>query len=137
MALHSGALWSAIHVTPGLSAYAFGAMLGAAGSMIRAVEGAARPRYFGVRHIGSIRGLVAAISVGGTACGPLLFATVFDHAASYDTALLACTIPPLAVAVWAFVAREPDTAVPLPAQTALSSSERHPISTHLRTESLD
>ena len=131
MVLLSGALWSAIHVTPGLSAYAFGAMLGAAGSMIRAVEGTALPRYFGVRHIGAIRGLVAAISVGGTACGPLLFAVVFDHTASYDTVLLAGALPPLTVAVWAFVAHEPDTAVPLLAptdQSPQSPVEPRPIS---------
>lgn len=110
MLMLAGALvWGSV-VAPGLSAIAFGALLGAAGNMIRAVEAAALPRYFGVRHIGSIRGLVASISVGGTACGPLLFAAVFERTESYTPVLLATAIAPVLVAGWAVVAREPQAA---------------------------
>ncbi len=107
MAILSLGLWWGTTVSPGVSALAFGAMLGAAGSVIRAVETAALPRYFGTLHIGSIRGLVASISVAGTACGPVLFAAVFDRAGSYSPALLACAVAPLLVIVWALVAKEP------------------------------
>ncbi|WP_051196455.1 MFS transporter [Jonesia quinghaiensis] len=103
----AGALWWGTHVSPGISAIAFGAMLGSAGSMIRAVEAAALPRYFGLQYIGSIRGLVAAISVGGTACGPLLFATVFESTGTYNPALYISMFAPLALCGWAVFAREP------------------------------
>ncbi|WP_407319660.1 hypothetical protein UQW22_04350 [Isoptericola halotolerans] len=75
--------------------------------MIRTVEAATLPRCFGTRHIGSIRGLVASINVGGTACGPLLFAAVFDRVGTYTPVLLVSALLPVAVAVWAAVAPEP------------------------------
>ncbi|MFN3866291.1 MAG: MFS transporter [Demequina sp.] len=104
--------WGA-QVGPGLSAIVFGVLLGTAGNMIRAVEAATLPRYFGTRHIGAIRGLVASISVGGTACGPLIFAAVFDRVGSYSPVLLVSSVVPVAIAVWALIAREP---APLPRQ---------------------
>jgi MFS family permease len=109
MATLALALWWGTQVAPGWSAVAFGVLLGVASSMIRAVEGATLPRYFGTRHIGAIRGMVASISVGGTACGPLLFAAVFEQVASYTPVLLASMALPLAVGVWALVAHEPAT----------------------------
>ncbi|MFW2514012.1 MFS transporter [Demequina sp. SO4-13] len=98
--------WGA-QVGPGLSAIVFGVLLGTAGNMIRAVEAATLPRYFGTRHIGAIRGLVASISVAGTACGPLIFAAVYDRVGSYSPVLLASAALPVAIAIWALTAREP------------------------------
>ncbi|WP_277207197.1 MFS transporter [Isoptericola croceus] len=106
----AAALCWGTQVSPGWAAVAFGALLGVAANMIRTVEAATLPRYFGTRHIGSIRGLVASISVGGTACGPLLFAAVFDQVGSYAPVLLASAVVPVGIAVWAAVAREPDPA---------------------------
>lgn len=106
LTLSAALAWGAV-VGPGLSAIAFGTMLGAAGSVIRAVEAASLPRAFGTLHIGSIRGLIASISVAGTACGPLLFAVVVDRAGSYAPALLASAVLPIGVAVWAVLVREP------------------------------
>ncbi|MDN4479434.1 MFS transporter [Demequina muriae] len=99
-------VWGA-QVGPGVSAIIFGILLGTASNMIRAVEAATLPRYFGTRHIGAIRGLVASISVGGTALGPLLFAAVFDRIGSYSPVLVASSAIPLVIAVWALVAPEP------------------------------
>lgn len=106
VALSAALAWGTL-VTPGVSAFAFGVMLGASGSIIRAVEAASLPRAFGTRHIGAIRGLVTSISVGGTACGPLLFASAAELTGSYSGVLLASAVPPLLVAGWALVAREP------------------------------
>ena len=94
-------------VTPGLSAILFGLLLGAAGGSIRAVEAATFPRYFGTRHIGSIRGFVAALGVGATAFGPLLFAWAFDTQGSYTGVLVASVALPVLIIVAAIV-------VPLP-----------------------
>lgn len=119
----AAALCWGTQVTPGWAAVAFGALLGIAANMIRTVEAATLPRYFGTRHIGSIRGLVASISVGGTACGPLLFAAVFDRVGSYAPVLLASAAVPVGIAVWAAVAREPDpTLFDTPPDDAVSTT---------------
>lgn len=102
-------VWGVV-VGPGWSAIGFGAVLGASGAMIRAVEVAALPRYFGTMHIGSIRGVMIAISVAGTAVGPLLFASVFDAVGSYGPALTASALAPVLVAGWALVVTEPTVA---------------------------
>ena len=112
---------------PGRSAFAFGVLLGAAGSIIRAVEAASLPRAFGTRHIGAIRGLVASISVAGTAAVPLLFATVAESAGSYSPALLGSAVAPLLVGAWAVVAREPDLG--LTAHTHPADDGREPLRT--------
>lgn len=94
-------------VTSGLSAIFFGLLLGAAGGSIRAVEAATLPRYYGTRHIGSIRGFVTALGVGATAFGPLLFAGAFDAQGSYRAILLTSAALPILIALAAVV-------VPLP-----------------------
>ena len=106
-AVLSAGLWWGTTVSPGVSAFVFGAMLGAAASMIRAVETVALPRYFGTLNLGSIRGLVASISVAGTACGPVLFAAAFERTGSHSPALLTCAVAPLIIIVWALIAKEP------------------------------
>lgn len=100
-------VWGTV-VSPGWSAFAFGALLGAGASTIRAVEAAALPRYFGTLHVGSIRGLVASVNVAGTAFGPLLFAAVFEGASSYTPVLIGCAVAPLALIGWALVVKEPE-----------------------------
>lgn len=107
MAALAGALVLGTAVTPGVVAIAFGALVGAAGGGMRAVEVATFPHYFGTRHIGSIRGLVAALSVASTAFGPLLFAVGRDLTGSYTTLLLASAPLPVLVGAAAFVVRPP------------------------------
>lgn len=94
-------------VTPGLSAVLFGLLLGAAGGSIRAVEAATFPRYYGTRHIGSIRGFVTALGVGATAFGPLLFAAAFDTQGTYTAVLASSAALPILIAVAALVVRLP------------------------------
>jgi MFS family permease len=113
LSLAGGLAWATV-VTPGLSAIGFAALIGAAGGSIRAVEVASFPRYFGTRHIGSIRGMVAALSVASTAFGPLLFAVARDMTGSY-TLILWATVPiPVVVAVAALFVRPPAQSVPGP-----------------------
>lgn len=107
MALHVAALAWLTVVTPGVSAIAFGLAIGAAGSSIRIAEAAAIPAYFGVLHLGSIRGFVAAISVGSTALGPLLFSVGKDLTGSFDTIILISIVLPAAVAVAGLIFRIP------------------------------
>lgn len=112
MALLSGGLVAGTVVRPGWSAVGFGMAIGAASASIRALEAAAVPRFFGVRHIGGIRGVVVAVSVGSTAFGPFLFAVVFEATGSYGSVLSGSAVAPALVVVAALVTPVP----PVPLQ---------------------
>lgn len=107
MAFLATALLSARLVTPGWTAAGFGLALGASGGSVRAVETAAMAHYFGVAHLGAIRGLVTALNVSATAFGPLLLALGFARAGSYGPILVALTAVPVAVAAFAATAPPP------------------------------
>ena len=96
--LAAGLAWGTV-VTPGMSAIGFGLTIGAAGGSVRALEAATVPRVFGTAHLGAIRGLVAAFSVGSTAFGPVLFAVVQEAVGSYRPVLAVCAALPLLVAL--------------------------------------
>lgn len=106
LSLTAGLVWGT-QVTPGLSAMAFGALIGGAGGAMRVLEAATFPRYFGTAHLGSIRGLVTALSVGSTAFGPLLFAFGYQLAGSYTTVLLATAPVPVLIAIAALFVQPP------------------------------
>ncbi|MFW6034109.1 MAG: MFS transporter [bacterium] len=101
------ALAWATWVTPGLSAVLFGALIGSAQGGMRAVEVATFPRYFGTRHIGSIRGILVALAVASTAFGPLLFASARELTGSYTAVLLASLPLPALVMAAGLVVRAP------------------------------
>lgn len=87
--------------SPGTVAATYGAVLGAAGAMVRTVEATALPRWFGVAAIGQLRGIVMAAAVGASALGPLLVSLGRDVAGGYAAVLdvLAAVSIALAVAV--------------------------------------
>lgn len=93
----TAALLLGVIAAPGLLAISFGALLGAAGGSIRTLEAATFPRHFGTRHLGAIRGVVTAVSVGSTAFGPLMFAALHGITRSYTFALLTTAALPLLV----------------------------------------
>lgn len=99
-------LWGTV-VQPGLSAVGFGLALGAAGGSVRTLEAATVPKVFGTAHLGSVRGVVAAFSVGSTAFGPVLFAVVQEATGSYRPVLAASALLPLLVAGAALAVRQP------------------------------
>lgn len=107
MLLLAVGLASATLVSPGWSGIGFGVVLGVAGGSLRTAEAATLPAVFGTLHLGSLRGLVTAITVGSTAFGPLLFAVVRDATGGYREALLGGAVLPLLVAVAALVVRPP------------------------------
>ncbi|GAB3160982.1 MFS transporter [Myceligenerans halotolerans] len=107
MAALAGAMvWGAV-VTPGWSAVGFGAALGLGMNISRAAENTGLPNWFGIRHVGAIRGVVASVIVAASAVGPLLFAAVYDTTGGYGPVLLGSAAIPVAIGVWAAIAREP------------------------------
>lgn len=120
----AGALLLGTVVTPGLLAIAFGLLIGTAGGAMRTIEAATFPRHFGTTHIGAIRGVVTAVSVGCTAFGPLLFATLHDATGSYAPALLASVALPVGVAIAALFIRPPTVPAPDDVEPRLTKSCR-------------
>lgn len=108
MVLLAGAMLLVQVAQPGLLAIAFGVAVGAAGGAVRALEAAVFPRYFGLAHIGGIRGLVLAIGVGATAFGPLALAVGFERAGTYGPILNLLLLLPVAVCVLAVFAPVPN-----------------------------
>jgi MFS family permease len=102
LALAAGLAWG-VAVDPGWSAVGFGLLLGGSAGAIRTLEAGAFPRYFGTTHLGAIRGVIAAVSVGSTAFGPLAFSLVHDATGGYTAALLASAVLPLLVAAAALL----------------------------------
>jgi MFS family permease len=101
-------------VRPGWSALAYGLILGASGGMMRAVESAAVPRYFGTTHLGAIRGTAHTAVIGASALGPLAFALARDVTGDYATVLPFLAAIPVLIAVAVTVVPEPRRRTPGP-----------------------
>lgn len=107
MGLLVGAIVALPSVSPGWTAALYGAAVGSSGGSARALEAAAFPRFFGTLHLGSIRGLVMASSVAGTAFGPILLALGHAMSGSYVPVLRASLGLPAVVVALAVAARPP------------------------------
>jgi MFS family permease len=107
MLLLAAAMAAVPFVAPGVVAALYGMAVGAAGASVRALEAAAFPKLFGIAHLGSIRGVVTAISVASTAFGPLALSLGRDLTGSYVEVLLWLLVVPLAVGIFGLVARAP------------------------------
>jgi hypothetical protein len=108
MAVLAAATLSARYVAPGWTALGYGLLLGASGGLLRVVESAAYPHYFGTAHLGAIRGVAHTVTVAASAFGPLAVSLGHDLTGGYGTALLALILIPAAAAVTVALVREPD-----------------------------
>lgn len=106
-------------VTPGWVAALYATTIGASGGLARAYEAAAIPRFYGVGHLGSVRGLIMGVNVASSSLGPILLALGFGATGSYATGLGWLLVVPTATAVVALVARIPTAPAvgPQPAAT--------------------
>lgn len=109
----AGAMVAVPFVSPGWSAMAYGMLIGSAGSSARALEAASFPKLFGIPHLGSIRGVVSAISVASTAFGPLALSLGHDLTGSYVQVLLVLLVIPLGIAIFGLFAPTPAPRDPL------------------------
>lgn len=82
--------------------HGFGVLFGGGQGLMIAVGAVVWVRYYGRKHIGSIRGSVWSCTVAGSGCGPLLMGVVRDHYGGFVPAIaiffaIMCV---LAVAAW-------------------------------------
>jgi MFS family permease len=89
------------------SALVYGIVLGLTGSLQMTVSSVVWAKYFGRRHLGSITGVAALVSVAGSALGPMPMGVARDLVGSYTVALTALAALPLGLAVVALFARRP------------------------------
>jgi len=88
-----GLLLQAISLIMGLwiqgatTALLFGVVVGATNGVSRALSSVSWPSFFGRKHLGSIYGFTAAMTVIGAALGPLPFGFAFDMIGSYSPVL--------------------------------------------------
>ncbi len=101
------ALVSLPAVAPGWSAIGYGLVFGLANGALRGMEAATYVRYFGVAHIGSIRGIAISIGLGSTAVGPLALSLGVDLTGGFTGPVVASAVVPALVIVATFVVRQP------------------------------
>ncbi|RRD95578.1 MFS transporter [Bacillus licheniformis] len=89
------------------AAILFGVVWGVANGLERITLNIIWPNYFGRRHIGSINGLAMAVTVVGSAFGPLPLGVGFDMFHNYTTVLLLMLILPGAGFICALLAKKP------------------------------
>lgn len=94
-------------VEPGFSSVIFGLLLGVAMGALRGVEAAAYLRFYGRAHLGAIRGVATSIGLASTALGPLYFAIGLSLTGSYVGPSALAALAPIALIVWALVAKIP------------------------------
>jgi len=85
----------------------YGMLLGSASATAFAAEGVLMPRYFGVRAIASIRGLVFTFNVAGAAIGPVVIAVAYEMTGSYALATRVLLVLPAVVVAAGLLVRSP------------------------------
>jgi MFS family permease len=112
MAAMAAALLLVGAVQPGWVALVYGLVLGLAGGALRGMEAAAFVRFFGVAHIGSIRGLAISVSLAASAIGPYALALTADLSGTFSGPAAWSSCVPLLVAVLALVVPAPKAQAP-------------------------
>ena len=89
------------------SALAYGVVLGITNSLQMVVSAVVWARYFGRRHLGSVTGMARLVDTAGSALGPMPMGITRDVFGSYNLALTAAAVLPLALGVLVLFARRP------------------------------
>lgn len=97
--LHAIILLMAPHLHTIEMAIGFGIIMGAASGMQMTVGGVVWAMYFGRRHLGSIAGAMATMSVAASALGPMLFGIARDLVGSYTLVLTLSAALPVGLGV--------------------------------------
>jgi MFS family permease len=83
------------------------AIRGAGQGLWQVAGDACWPAYFGRRHLGTIRGVAFGIQIIGAAIGPVPLGIVYDLTGSYQAAIVAFAVIPVAASFFIFSARLP------------------------------
>ena len=75
--------------------------------------GVLRPFLFGRRFLGGVSGMMAVVSVIGSALGPVVFGVVFDTTGGYNGILILSSTLPLLAAVGSIFVAKPKTLMAL------------------------
>ena len=67
------------------------------------------PRYYGIKHLGAITGMIMGFTVAGSAIGPYFFSLVNKYTGSYSAASLICMIAMAALMILSFRVRRPES----------------------------
>jgi len=102
------AMLSLQYVSPGFTAYAYGALVGLNSGSMRAISSAYYPKWFGTGHVGAIRGVATSIGVGASALGPLMVSLGLTITGSYPRTMLVLCVLPVMGAVAGFMAGAPE-----------------------------
>lgn len=105
--LQLSALVVLFNITSIYSAAAFAILQGIAMGLQSVCTGVLWPNYFGIKHLGSIRGIVMTATVIASALGPLPFGISFDTIGTYTEAILIIMILPIIGIVVAFLSPKP------------------------------
>ncbi len=105
-------------VTPGPLALLYGLLLGINMGAIRSVAAVALPRWFGVAHIGAIRGIETGIAVAASATGPLVVALGSQWLGGYGPILMICAFVAAAAALTTLAIPDPPRSPPVLAQAS-------------------
>lgn len=93
-----------------LTAIVYAVVFGLSNAFTITLYGFLWPRYFGLKHLGSIMGVGQMIGVVGASLGPLPLGVANDWLGGYDPMLIGMAVVPAAWAVVALFLREPKAA---------------------------
>lgn len=101
-------LVTAAFLRPGAMIILYAIVLGAAGGAGRPLVATILPRWYGLKHIGSIQGISVMIGVAASASGPVALSLASDGLGSYGSAAWLFVLIPVAIGVAALTIREPE-----------------------------
>ncbi len=105
--LHAIILLMAPHLHSIEMAWGFGVVMGTASGLQMTIGGVVWAMYFGRRHLGSIAGATATVSVAASALGPMLFGVARDFLGSYTFVSMVSAALPCGLAVVILLGGQP------------------------------
>lgn len=109
VALTAGLFWG-LWVSPGWSAIVFGVLIGFSSGVTRIIETVELPKYFGLAHLGAIRGRVTGAAIAGSALGPVGFAFLQETTGNFAWPLFLAGLLPIPLALAALRLKNPPKA---------------------------
>ena len=108
MALLALSLVLAARLSPGPMILVYAVMLGAAGGASRPLVATLLPRWYGLRHIGSIQGVAALVAVASSSMGPVILSLTNEALGGYGPGALALVVIPVVIGLAALTISEPE-----------------------------